>query len=209
MRFFNLIIILSISYCGWGQDSSAIDESKLINIATLDTLFAYDVRYATANNFLEQAVYDCERCYLLPEVAKALAEANHYFCELGYRIVLFDCYRPLSVQKKMWEIYPNPGYVGNPYGSGSVHNRGAAVDLSLVTLDGDPVDMGTDYDYFGKEAHIDYTGHSDVVNANRKLLWDGLAKFGFTPIRTEWWHVNYKVNYSLPVLDYDFDCNNN
>lgn len=122
-------------------------EPELIKLDTLKDGFAYDIRYAGTNNFLKEPFYDCAVCYLRPEVAKALKEVNHYFCELGYRILLYDCYRPVSAQKKMWAAYPNPQYVANPYTSGSIHNRGAAVDLSLVTLEGEPVDMGTDHDF--------------------------------------------------------------
>ncbi|RMB60878.1 peptidase M15 [Dokdonia sinensis] len=179
----------------------------LVNIESFDSVFAYDVRYATENNFLKQAVYDCEQCLLIPEVAQALVDANDYFCDLGYKIKLYDCYRPVSVQKKMWAIYPNPSYVGNPYGSGSIHNRGAAIDMTIVKLNNDTLDMGSDYDHFGKEAHIDHP-HNDTVRANRKQLWQVMKKFGFSPIRTEWWHFNYDAkNYGLKVMDVDFDCN--
>lgn len=183
-------------------------ESPLINIESLGGTYAYDVKYATEDNFLKAAVYDCVQCLLLPEIAEAIAAANHDFCELGYKIKFFDCYRPLSVQKKMWAIYPNPSYVGNPYKSGSIHNRGAAVDMTIVTLDDTPLDMGSDYDHFGKEAHIDHP-HKDTIQNNRKLLWKVMKAHGFAPIRTEWWHFNYESkNYGLKVLDIDFDCEN-
>ncbi len=181
-------------------------ESPLVNIEDYGGLYAYDVKYATNDNFLKATVYDCVQCLLLPEIAQAIAAANHDFCELGYKIQFYDCYRPLSVQKKMWAIYPNPSYVGNPYKSGSIHNRGAAIDMTIIKLDGTPLDMGSDYDHFGKEAHIDHP-HNDTVKANRKLLWDVMKKNGFSPIRTEWWHFNYEAkNYGLKVLDIDFDC---
>jgi D-alanyl-D-alanine dipeptidase len=178
----------------------------LIQLDTLQDGFAYDIRYAGTNNFLKEAFYDCATCYLRTEVASALKEANHYFCELGYKILLYDCYRPVSAQKKMWAVYPNPQYVANPYTNGSIHNRGAAVDLSLVTLDGKPVDMGTDHDFFGVEAHIDYTKLSKEVLENRELLQKGMRLFGFETIRTEWWHFNYKKNYSFSILDFNFPC---
>jgi len=182
-------------------------KSTLVDIESYEGTYAYEVRYATENNFLKQAVYDCVQCLLLPEVAEAVAAANHEFCELGYRIKFYDCYRPVSVQKKMWAIYPNPGYVGNPYGSGSIHNRGAAVDMTIVKLDGTALDMGSDYDHFGKTAHIDYPNHSDTIIANRKLLWSVMKNHGFSPIRTEWWHFNYDAkNYGLPILDEEFNC---
>lgn len=195
-----LIVLLVSSTIGFSQ------ESPLINIESLGGEYAYDVKYATEDNFLKAAVYDCVQCLLLPEIAEAIAAANHDFCELGYKIQFYDCYRPLSVQKKMWEIYPNPSYVGNPYKSGSIHNRGAAIDMTIVTLDDKPLDMGSDYDHFGKEAHIDHP-HNDTVQANRKLLWDVMKANGFAPIRTEWWHFNFEAkNYGLKVLDINFDC---
>lgn len=198
------VVVLSVFVMGMQEVSKS--PLTLVNIARYDSDFSYDVRYATQNNFLKQKVYDCVQCLLIPEVADALADANNYFCDLGYKIKLYDCYRPLSVQKKMWKIYPNPSYVGNPYGSGSIHNRGAAIDMTIVTLDNDTLDMGSDYDHFGKEAHIDYP-HTDTIKANRKLLWEVMKKFGFSPIRTEWWHFNFDAkNYGLEVLDVDFDC---
>ena len=181
-------------------------ETKLVNIKSYGGNYSYEVRYATTDNFLKQQVYDCVQCLLIPEVAKALSAANHDFCELGYQVKIYDCYRPLSVQKKMWELYPNPRYVGNPYGSGSIHNRGAAIDMTIVTLDGKSLDMGSDYDHFGKEAHLNYP-HTDTIKNNRKLLWDVMKRNGFSPISSEWWHFNYDAkNYGLEVLDVDFDC---
>ena len=189
MKSFVLFLSVFLGVTSYAQQAEA-----LVKLDTLNDRFTYDIRYASTNNFLEEAFYDCAACYLRPEVANALKEANHYFCEKGYRIVLFDCYRPVSAQKKMWAVYPNPQYVANPYTSGSVHNRGAAVDISLEKLDGTPVDMGTDHDYFGKEAHIDNTSLPQKVLENRKLLQEGMIRFGFETIRSEWWHFNYKKN---------------
>ena len=202
MKLYSLYFLLFINLFAYAQNSK-----QLVLLDTINDGFAYDIRYATSNNFLKEAFYDCAACYLRPEVANALKEANHYFCEMGYKIVLFDCYRPVSAQKKMWKVFPNPQYVANPYKSGSVHNRGAAVDISLAKLDGSPVDMGTDHDFFGREAHIDNTSLPKQVLQNRKILQDGMRKFGFETIRTEWWHFNYKKNYSYQIIDFNFECN--
>lgn len=201
MRHFFILVGILFCFTLFSQENK-----DLVLIDTTDG-FAYDIRYATTNNFLKEAFYPCEACYLRTEVAKALKLANDYFCEKGYKILLYDCYRPVSAQKKMWAVYPDPQYVANPYTSGSVHNRGAAIDLSLVKLDGSPVDMGTDHDHFGKEAHVDYTDLPPEVLNNRKLLQEGLKLYGFEPIRTEWWHFNYKKNYGYEIIDFDFDCN--
>jgi D-alanyl-D-alanine dipeptidase len=198
-----LFLLLPLSLSAQKKESL----SQFVDLADYDKNFSYDIRYATTNNFLKEAIYDCEKCLLLPEAAEALAKANNYFCDLGYQIKIFDCYRPLSAQKKMWGIYPNPRYVANPYTKKSVHNRGAAVDLTLVYLGSDKqVDMGTAYDYFGKEAHQDFTELPPQILANRKLLRKGLEKFDFNIIRTEWWHYDFGRAYSYPVYDIEFAC---
>ncbi|OED44434.1 peptidase M15, partial [Flavobacteriaceae bacterium (ex Bugula neritina AB1)] len=148
---------------------TSINDKDFIDIEKLSNYFVLDMKYATSDNFLKKAVYSCAKCYVRGIVAKALIKANADFMKKGYRIKLFDCYRPHSVQKKMWKIVPNPGYVADPKG-GSIHNRGAAVDISLTDLKGNSIDMGTAFDHFGKEAHHAYTKLPKEVIANRRLL---------------------------------------
>ncbi|WP_313113385.1 M15 family metallopeptidase [Aequorivita sediminis] len=181
-------------------------QEKLVNLKDLSTEFNYEIRYATPNNFIGETLYDCAECLLQPEVAEALLLANQYFCEKGYRIKIYDCYRPLDVQKFMWSKYPRPGYVGNPYGNGSIHNKAAAVDITIETLEGCYVEMGSDYDYFGKEAHIDNYNLPKEVLANRKLLFEGMRKFGFKNIRTEWWHFNFGSTRKYKAMNVPLPC---
>lgn len=183
-----------------------IGQIPMVNISEFPSQFDYEIRYATTDNFMKERLYDCAVCLLQPEVGKALADANDYFCELGYRIKVFDCYRPLDVQKRMWQSFPNATYVANPYEGGSVHNRGAAVDITLVTLEGCYVEMGSDYDYFGREAHIDHTQFSSEVLEHRRVLLDGMKRFGFQPVRTEWWHFSYQKNYLYPLSNQPLPC---
>ena len=181
-------------------------QHNLVDISEMSSAFDYEVRYATPNNFIGEVLYDCAKCLLQPEVAEALLKANQYFCEKGYKIKLYDCYRPLSVQKAMWAKVPRPTYVANPYGKGSIHNKGAAVDLTLVTLEGCYIEMGSDYDYFGRESHIDNVNFSEDILAHRKLLREGMQQFGFQTVRTEWWHYSYRKNWSYPTLDEPLPC---
>ncbi len=199
MKPISLLLFLLLAFCSFGQN-------ELVDMADLSTEFEYEIRYATEDNFIGEVLYDCPRCLLRKEVAEALLKANQYFCEKGYKIKLYDCYRPLDIQKKMWAKVPRPTYVANPYGKGSIHNKGAAVDITLVTLDGCYVEMGTDYDYFGIEAHIDNYGFSEDILANRKLLMDGMKKFGFNTIRSEWWHFSFRRNRSYPTLNDPLPC---
>jgi zinc D-Ala-D-Ala dipeptidase len=182
-------------------------QEHLTEISQDGILFQLDVHYATTDNFLNEVLYDCERCYLLPEVAEALTNAAYYFCDRGYTIKLFDCYRPLSVQKKMWEKLPNRIYVANP-AQGSMHNRAAAVDLTLVDGDCVELEMGSGYDFFGRASHTDNFKFPDEILKNRKLLREGMEAFGFSTIQSEWWHFNFHGLGRTPLLYLDFNCEN-
>lgn len=167
-------------------------KNYFVNIADCypEANYVYDMRYATDNNFLKKDVYEgCANCFLREDAAKALFIAQTSFRSKGLRIKFFDCYRPLDIQKKMWEIYPHPGYVADP-AKGSMHNRGAAVDMTLVDLNGKELDMGTGFDHFGKEAWHAYEDLSDTIKANRILLKTTMEQSGFRSIRTEWWHYS-------------------
>lgn len=203
MKVYILLILslLSVTFSSW-----VLIQKPLIDLAKFSDQFTYEIRYATSNNFIGETLYDCPKCLLRPEVAEALLEANKYFHEKGYRIRIYDCYRPLDVQKKMWTKMPRPGYVGNPYGNGSIHNRGAAVDMTLETLEGCHVEMGSEYDHFGKAAHIDNYDFSKEILENRKILFEGMRKFGFAPIRTEWWHFSFRKNLSYGILNIPLPC---
>ena len=189
-----------LSFVVWGQ------QSDFVRLKDLSPDFVYELKYATPDNFLKQAVYDCGECYLRKSTAEALVKANEAFKQLGYRIKLFDCYRPLSVQKKMWKILPGTHYVANP-AKGSKHNRGAAVDLTLVDAQGKELNMGTPFDFFGKEAHQTYTQHSKEVLENRKLLKETLDKYNFKSIYSEWWHYEYRPEMQSKVENFEWQCN--
>src|SRR6478609_3861234 len=112
-----------------------VNDTTFVNLKDYSQDFVYDMKYATDDNFLKSRVYDCAECYLRYKTVKALVLANQRFMKKGLKIKLFDCYRPLDIQKKMWAIVPNPKYVANP-AKGSIHNRGGAVDITLVDLNG-------------------------------------------------------------------------
>ena len=189
-----------LSFVVWGQ------QSDFVRLKDLSPDFVYELKYATPDNFLKQAVYDCGECYLRKSTAEALVKANEAFKQLGYRIKLFDCYRPLSVQKKMWKILPGTHYVANP-AKGSKHNRGAAVDLTLVDAQGKELNMGTPFDFFGKEAHHTYTEYPKEVLENRKLLKETLNKYNFKSIYSEWWHYEYRPEMQSKVENFEWQCN--
>ncbi|MEM9075476.1 MAG: M15 family metallopeptidase [Bacteroidota bacterium] len=180
-------------------------DTTFVRLADFSEDFVYDMRYATQNNFLKAKVYDCPECYVRVKTAKALIEVNKVFMDNGYKIKFFDCYRPNSVQHKMWKILPNPQYVANPV-KGSIHNKGGAVDITLVRLTGEELDMGTEFDFFGKRAHHDYLELSENILQNRKILKETMEQNGFWGIRTEWWHYNLTAGSNDKVADFTWDC---
>lgn len=194
---FYLLLIHTLSYSQSSQQFKDKDtrnrnlpaDTTFVRLNDYSDAFDYNMKYATEDNFLKSKVYDCGTCYLRFKTVKALIEANKRFLKKGYRIQLFDCYRPLDVQKKMWEIVSNPSYVANP-SKGSIHNRGGAVDLTLITLEGELVDMGTPFDFFGEEASHSYPLKDKTIRDNRKLLKKIMLKSGFSALDSEWWHYN-------------------
>ena len=166
--------------------------------------FSLDLRYATANNFVKEVIYPCGRCFLMPKAADALRKINTQLKAQGLAIKLFDCYRPTPAQQKLWDKVPDRNYVAPPW-KGSMHSRGVAVDLTLVSLDGKELDMGTAYDFFGPEAHHDYTNHAAAIVKNRTLLKTAMEAAGFQGIRTEWWHYSLK-SVMPPLSDWQWPC---
>lgn len=181
------------------DDLAFFPDTALINVFELDTTFILDVKYATEDNFTKQVLYPCQRCLLRKEVALALVKAHRSIKEQGYFIKLFDCYRPNSVQWKMWKIYPDKRYVADP-AKGSVHNRGGAVDLSLTNSEKVEIDMGSPYDFFGQESHFAYTDLPETTINLRRFLRKELEQQGFGGITSEWWHFSYR-NRQYIVLD--------
>jgi len=182
-----------------------ISDTTFVNLKDYSQDFAYDMKYATTDNFLKAKVYDCAKCFLRLKTVKALIEANKTFAKKGYKIKVFDCYRPLDIQRKMWEIVSNPEYVANP-AKGSIHNRGGAVDITLVDCKGKELDMGTPFDFFGKEASHNYTDISQEIKENRVLLKKIMTEANFNSFDSEWWHYNLKSGLNDKISNIKWKC---
>jgi D-alanyl-D-alanine dipeptidase len=182
-----------------------INDTTFVNLKSFSANFDFDLKYATTDNFLKSKVYECAECYLRFKTVKKLIEANSEFQKLGYSIKIFDCYRPLDVQKKMWEIVPNADYVADPK-KGSIHNRGGAVDLTLIDKNGKELEMGTKFDFFGIEASHDYKKFSEEILNNRILLKKIMLENGFKSFDSEWWHYNLKESYKDKLANFIWEC---
>jgi D-alanyl-D-alanine dipeptidase len=179
----------------------AQNDTCIIPLRLLDSTIVFDVKYATDNNFTKKVLYPTGNVYIRKVVGDSLVAANKYLLKnFSLKLKVFDAYRPLSVQKIMWEIMPNEDYVANPK-KGSRHNRGAAVDVTLVDLAGNELDMGTKYDDFTEKAFTTYEDLPEQILKNRRLLKDTMIKFGFIPFKSEWWHYDFNGWEKFSILD--------
>jgi D-alanyl-D-alanine dipeptidase len=192
---FLFFTFLNVSFCH-------AEDVPLIEIQTVNPRIRVDLRYTTADNFMKEPLYPSSaRCFLRREIAEQLSRVQERLEKKGYGLKVFDGYRPLSVQKRMWERFPLEGYVANP-AKGSNHNRGAAVDLTLVDADGKELPMPSAYDEFSERAHRDYAGGTPEERENRRILREHMEAEGFTGISSEWWHFDALNAKNLPILDY-------
>ncbi|HEV7734309.1 MAG TPA: M15 family metallopeptidase [Candidatus Binatia bacterium] len=167
-----------------------------VDVRALDPTIRLDVRYATSANFTGTTVYPTARCLLRHDVAERLVRVQQRLRTDGLGLLVWDCYRPFSVQQRFWALVPDARYVAEPVVrdgrpvEGSKHNRGAAVDVTLVDGAGVPLVMPTDYDDFSARAHRDATDWSPVARHNADLLERAMVAEGFEPFPTEWWHFD-------------------
>ncbi len=190
------------------NDSSKMEakliEAGLIDIQKMDSTIDVDLKYAGTDNFLKTNMYgNFQKCYLQKDVADKIVFAQTLLKTKFpyYSLIIFDGVRPRSVQYKMWgaidvPYYDRSKYVSNPENA-SLHNFGAAVDLSIRDENGIELDMGTPYDYFGELAYpreedrLFNEGKLTMKQLlNRRILRDIMIEAGFMPITTEWWHFN-------------------
>lgn len=173
----------------------------LVDVAPLLPRAVLDLRYATPDNFTGRVLYPAARCLLRREVAARLVRAAARLEAQGYRLRLYDCYRPLSVQRAMWEAAPRPGFVGDPK-KGSLHNRGAAVDVGLSAMDGTELPMPTAFDAFERRAHADAVdGIPSKLRLRRDRLRAAMEAEGFIVNPREWWHYAARDARRFPILD--------
>lgn len=180
-----------------------MDSLGLINVAELDSSIVVKLMYTQADNFTGEVHYDeLTEAYLHPDAAYALLEAQKALKKLhpSYSLIIYDAARPMSVQKKMWEVVKGTSkfrYVSNPNRGGGLHNYGLAVDISIQDSLGRPLPMGTKVDHLGMEAHITQENElvrmgkiTEAERQNRILLRKVMKQAGFRALPSEWWHFN-------------------
>ncbi len=207
----HLILLLFLAYnlsvkAQVKEIKTPVSDTTFVKLSAYSSAFVYDLKYATTDNFLGEKVYNCGECYLRYKTVKALLVAQEKIKSKGYKFKLFDCYRPLSVQQKMWALVSDPAYVADP-AKGSLHNRGGAVDLTLVDKNGNELDFGTTFDFFGEQASHSYLELDKEVIKNRTFLRKVMTENGFTIFPSEWWHYNIEEGQELPIANFSWPCN--
>lgn len=173
------------------------EEDALVRVADYLPDAVQDLRYATEDNFTGQRVYDFTEAYLRFGTVKKLQKVSEDLASQGYRLVIWDAFRPVSAQQALWDICPDPNYVSHPETGNRNHCRGNAVDLTLADEQGNPVEMPSKFDDFTAKADRDYSDCSAEAAANARLLQDTMERSGFTGYEKEWWHFNDDTSYPV------------
>ena len=204
MHILRLFYVAALVLMSSSADAAPAD-GELVIIGDLAPNIRVALRYATADNVTHQAIYPRDaKCYLRRAVAERLARVEAALEKQRLGLQVFDCYRPTSAQKMLWDQNPDRRYVADPK-KGSRHGRGAAVDVTLVDERGHPLSMPTDWDDSTEMAHRGYAQLSTEVLQHSALLEAAMQTQGFIGLATEWWHFDSPDWQLYPQLGWDFE----
>lgn len=175
-----------------------ISDETLVTVTDYIPDIYVDLKYAGEDNFTGTVIYDFTQAQLRYGTVKKLMEVQQDLSQQGYSLKIWDAYRPVSAQFKLWEICPDPAYVANPTTGYSSHSRGSTLDVTLVMADGTEIEMPTGFDDFSAQADRDYSDVSETAAANARILESTMSEYGFVGYYAEWWHFSDSTEY--PVI---------
>jgi len=194
-----------VTLAAYREDVKQNPLKELVDLERFIPGVKMDIRYATTNNFTGERIYTLAKAYARRPVAVALKKAQEEFRDHGYGIKIFDAYRPYAATVKFYEVYPDSTFVASPW-RGSRHNRGCAIDMTLVNLaTGEELKMPTGYDAFVREAYPSHPVADPEVRRNRALLIQVMEKHGFRVNASEWWHFDFRGYSAYEILDIPFE----
>jgi D-alanyl-D-alanine dipeptidase len=202
-----VLVILPASAIAADSAEQALQTAGLVEPTRIDGSLILDIRYATDNNFTGRQVYPSARCYLRQDIADRLVKVQKLLHRQGFGLKVYDCYRPFSVQEQFWRIMPDERYVLEPVRKdgemvkSSRHNRGAAIDVTMVDRKGRELPMPTEFDNFTEKAHRGSVAASSTARKNSRILEKAMVSQGFDPLPTEWWHFDGPGWQGYPPLD--------
>lgn len=180
-------------------------DNELVEIKKAIPNITLDIRYATQNNFMQQVMYRQARAFARKPVVDALKKIQQELNKKGLGLKIFDGYRPYAITVEFYKMASDKNFVANP-AKGSKHNRGCAVDLTLINLKtGKELPMPTPYDSFSAAAAANYEPVSPVQRKNRNLLISTMAKYGLKVLENEWWHYDFVGWKNYQLMDIPFE----
>ena len=186
------------------QQIKAHPETKLVEIKKYIPGIVLDIRYATTNNFTHHQMYREAKAYARWPVVLALRDVEADLKTRGLGIKIYDAYRPYAITVKFYEVAHDTNFVADPR-KGSKHNRGCAIDMSLIDLKtGKELDMPTGFDSFSREAAANYPDLPKQEIDDRELLKNIMSAHGFKVVPGEWWHYDFNGWAKYPLLDIPF-----
>ncbi len=199
----NIVVIRDTAIYKMQVNTSAANQ--LVDIIDYVPNIKLDIRYATTNNFTGEKIYKSPRAFVRQPLAMSLSIIQESLNKQGLGLLVFDAYRPYSATVKFYEIYKDTNYVASPW-KGSRHNRGAAVDVSLINIEtGEEIQMPTGFDDFTEAARADYKNLPDNVLKNREILINEMQNHGFKVYKYEWWHFDFIGWEVYDLMDISFE----
>ncbi|MEJ2904010.1 M15 family metallopeptidase [Pedobacter panaciterrae] len=193
------------SYEDYHSSYAKDPKNKLIEIQKAIPNIKLDIRYATKNNFMNQVMYKEARAFARKPVVEQLKKIQFALNKKGYGLKIFDAYRPYTITLAFYQKAKDKNFVANPK-KGSKHNRGCAIDLTLIDLKtGKELQMPTPYDSFAAQASPSYSNLPAPVIKNRTLLITTMQAYGFRVITNEWWHFDFVGWKKYPLMDIPFE----
>lgn len=200
MMKFAVLFLLTAHFNLFAYDSAKKD---LIELKSGKNLIL-DIRYATTNNFFGKKLYSTPRAFIHKDMQKNFECVLSRAYQLGYKIKIFDAWRPYEAQQLLWSVYSNPKYVSHPETGPCGHCRGMAIDLTLIdALTDKELDMGTGFDDFTEKSHHDTSSINETQLKNRVILAGIMSSCGLVSMRTEWWHYTHPDNRKKPKYTSD------
>jgi len=204
-----IILTPGMAFRAWGEtkaEASADPPGKVadvVDIKEVNPRIIVDIKYATEDNFTRKRLYDSNRCFLKKSTAVKLYTVQKELEGMNLGLKVWDCYRPLAVQRILWTLLPDERFVANPE-KGSRHNRACAVDVTLVDSQGNELEMPTGFDDFSPRAYHHCQNLPEQAIRNRELLKGLMQKAGFIPLLEEWWHYDDEKWMQLDIMDLPF-----
>jgi len=197
-------LVVVSSYNQYLNSVKKNSNNELVEIKKAIPSIKLDIRYATTNNFMKQVMYQQARAFARKPVVESLKKIQAELKKKGYGLKIFDGYRPYAVTVAFYQKASDKNFVANP-AKGSKHNRGCAIDLTIIDLKtGKDVVMATPYDSFSAAAAANYTPVSAEVKKNRDFLIASMQKYNFTVLDNEWWHFDFNGWQNYDLMDIPF-----